>query len=92
MKTYSVYILRCNDQTLYTGIAIDVEKRVIAHNTKKTGAAYTKARRPAVLVYIETCENRSQALKRECVIKKLSRTEKQELVLRYRILKDTGVH
>ena len=80
---YYVYILECADGTLYTGITTDVEKRVLAHNTLKTGASYTKARRPVKLVYIERCLDRSEASKRECAIKKLSRTEKLHLITQY---------
>ncbi len=78
--TYHVYILRCRDDTLYTGITTDLEKRVIAHNTQKTGAAYTKARRPVVLVYSEGVYTRSEALKREHFIKQLTRDKKLELI------------
>ena len=88
---YFVYILECSDKTLYTGIAVDVEKRVVVHNTKKTGAAYTKARRPVTLVYTEACENRSEALKREHAIKQLSRIEKQALIESYSISGGIGV-
>jgi putative endonuclease len=77
---YYVYILMCSDNTLYTGITTDIEKRVIAHNTKKTAAAYTKARRPVCLVYSEALGTKSEALKREYVIKQLTRKEKIELI------------
>ena len=87
-----VYMVECNDATLYTGIAVDVEKRVVVHNTQKTGATYTKARRPVRLVYTEACENRSEALKREHAIKQLSRSKKQELVESYRISLNIGIH
>jgi len=80
MQNYYVYILKCRDETLYTGIAVDVEKRVAAHNTKKTAAAYTKARRPVSLIYSEIVENRSEALKREYAIKQLSREQKLDLM------------
>lgn len=90
--SYFVYIVECNDATLYTGIAVDVEKRVCVHNTQRTGAAYTKARRPVRLAYTEACENRSEALKREYTIKQLSRIEKQALIESYRIFGDIGVH
>jgi putative endonuclease len=78
--SYYVYILECADKTFYTGITTDVEKRILTHNTKKTGAAYTKARRPVKLVYAENCADRSAALKREYSIKQLSRKDKMELV------------
>ena len=70
-----VYILRCADDTLYTGWTTDLEKRLHAHNQKQ-GAKYTKARLPVELLYSETCSNKSEALKREAEIKKLSRQQK----------------
>lgn len=78
--SYFVYILLCKDGTLYTGSTNDIEKRVHTHNTSKTGAKYTKSRRPVKLVYSEEFENKSEALKREAAIKKLSKVEKLHLV------------
>jgi putative endonuclease len=78
--SFSVYILKCADQTLYTGIAKDVSKRIIEHNTHEKGAKYTRARRPVALVYTQEFENRSEAQKEECRIKKFTRTEKLKLV------------
>ena len=77
---WQVYIVRCADDTLYTGVARDVEKRVLEHNESPRGAKYTKARRPVVLMYCEACDDRSQALRREHVIKKLPRIEKIRLI------------
>lgn len=77
---YFVYMLECADKTLYTGWTTDVEKRVVAHNTSKTGAKYTSARRPVRLVYVEECLSRSEALMREAEIKKLSRERKLALM------------
>ena len=77
-KNY-VYIVQCKDGSLYTGWTTDVEKRVTAHNAG-TGAKYTKARRPVELVYYEALESKSEALKREAAIKKLTRAEKLELI------------
>lgn len=77
---YFVYILKCNDDTLYTGITNDLEKRVIAHNTSKTGAKYTKARRPVTLQYFEEYKTKSEALKREIQIKKFTRAQKMHLI------------
>ena len=74
----SVYILECNDQSLYTGITNDLKKRIIAHNSGK-GAKYTKARLPVKLVYKESCKTKSDSLKREFEIKKLKRIEKLNL-------------
>ena len=76
---WSVYILRCADGTLYTGIAPDVEKRIALHNAGK-GAKYTRGRAPLELVYQESCGSHSNALKREAEIKKLSRAAKEMLV------------
>lgn len=73
-----VYIIACNDGTLYTGWTTDVAARVIAHN-EGTGAKYTKGRGPVTLIYTETFENKSDALRREITIKKLTRTEKLKL-------------
>lgn len=80
--SYYVYILRCSDTTLYTGIARDIEKRVAEHNNSSKAAKYTRSRRPLTLVYSELCEDKSSALKREYSIKKLSRFEKEELLLK----------
>ena len=77
--TWYLYILRCKDDTLYTGITTDVEKRLEAHRCGK-GAKYTRGRTPLELVYRETCGTHSHALKRELEIKKLSRQEKQLLI------------
>lgn len=77
---YFVYILRCSDKTLYTGIARDVDKRVIEHNSSDKGAKYTRTRRPVELVYKEKHEDRSSACKREYEIKKLSREKKLQLI------------
>ena len=70
-----VYILRCADDTLYTGWTTDLEKRIQAHNGKK-GAKYTKSRTPVSLFYYEEFESKSDALKREAAIKKLPRSSK----------------
>ena len=78
--SFSVYILTCADGTLYTGIAKDVVKRIEEHNTHERGAKYTRARRPVKLVYRKECENRSEAQKEECRIKKLTRLEKLNLI------------
>lgn len=78
--SYFIYILKCSDETLYTGITTDVKRRVDEHNNSTKGAKYTKLRRPVVLVYSEKSENRSTASKREYAIKKLTRKEKLELI------------
>jgi len=73
------YILRCADETLYTGISNNLEKRLIAHNDG-TAAKYTRPRGPVELVYMEKCAGRSAALKREIAIKNLTRVEKIRLI------------
>ncbi len=80
-KRWHVYIVRCAGGTLYTGVAIDVEKRVDEHNGARAGGArYTRARRPVKLVYREGAANRSAACKREYRIKQLSRRDKLALI------------
>ena len=77
---YYLYILECADQTLYTGITVDLERRVAEHNTSKLGSKYTRARRPVKLVYSKKFRNRSTASKAESKIKMLSREEKLKLI------------
>ena len=74
-----LYILRCGDGSLYTGITTDVEKRLEAHRSGK-GAKYTRGRGPLKVVYREECGDHSEALKRELEIKALSREEKLKLL------------
>ena len=74
-----VYILECADGTLYTGWTTCPERRVKAHNSGK-GAKYSRSRRPVRLVYTETCQNQSDALRREYEIKQLSRAQKLLLI------------
>ena len=75
-----VYLLRCADDSLYTGITNDVSRRCDQHNAG-TASRYTRGRRPTSLVYQETQANRSLALKREVAIKALSRQQKESLIL-----------
>jgi len=77
---YHVYILACKDKTLYTGIAVDLKKRVAEHNEGALGAKYTRARRPVKLVYSRRFRTRSTASREEYRIKRLSRTEKLALI------------
>ena len=78
---YFVYILKCADETLYTGIATELKRRIEEHNSSDKGAKYTRVRRPVRLVYSEEYPDRSSASKREYVIKKkMSRVEKLELI------------
>lgn len=79
---YYLYIVRCSDNSLYTGITLDVKRRIAEHNDSKKGAKYTKSRRPVTLVHSEMFDSKSEALKREAYIKKLSREEKNTLVSR----------
>ncbi|MBN2816864.1 MAG: GIY-YIG nuclease family protein [Campylobacterales bacterium] len=78
--SYYVYILKCSDETFYTGITTDILRRLYEHNESSKGAKYTKLRRPVELVYSEVCEDRSSASKREYVIKRFSRVKKIELI------------
>lgn len=75
-----VYILRCSDGTLYTGSTQDLEARLHAHNHLKSGAKYTRARRPVELVYSESCADLAEVRKREAEIKRLTRKEKLKLL------------
>lgn len=77
---YFVYILLCADGTFYTGTSNNVAKRVKTHNSGK-GAKYTKTRRPVKLLYQEKTADKSAALKREIAIKKLTRKEKESLLI-----------
>ncbi len=78
---YYIYIIQCVDDTLYTGITTELERRVEEHNSSDKGSKYTRMRRPVKLVYSEEYPDRSTASKREYVIKKkMSRVEKLELI------------
>ena len=78
---YYVYIVRCADDTLYTGIATELERRIKEHNSSEKGAKYTRVRRPVTLVYNEEYPDRSTASKREYEIKKkMNRIEKLALI------------
>lgn len=76
---WSVYIVRCADSSLYTGIAKDVAMRIEKHNSGK-GAKYTRSRAPVKPVYVAECSSRLEAAREECRIKKLSRKQKEELI------------
>lgn len=77
---WNIYIVRCADNTLYTGITTDLERRIREHNDGKVGAKYTRPRRPVVLVYWEAAATRSEASKREREIKGLNQSQKQVLI------------
>jgi putative endonuclease len=77
---WSVYILRCADGTLYTGITTDITRRLVEHNGDSgLGARYTRSRRPVTLAYVEDAGNRAEAARREAAIKRLDRTRKLAL-------------
>lgn len=78
-KTWWVYMLQCGDNTLYTGMTDNIDRRIAEHQAGK-GAKYTRERSPITLVYKEKCENKSQALRRESQIKHLTRREKIALI------------
>jgi putative endonuclease len=79
--SWFVYMLRCADDTLYTGITTDLERRLKEHNSdNKKGAKYTRVRRPVQLVYSEEKTDRSSAGKREYEIKQFSRAKKNQLI------------
>ena len=84
---YFIYIVKCSDDTLYTGITTDIQRRIKEHNSSDKGAKYTKVRRPVSLVYTEECEDRSSASKREYEIKHFSRKEKLDLLENFNINK-----
>lgn len=83
-KTWSLYILRCGDGTLYTGVARDALRRLAEHRAGR-GAKYTRGRGPLELIYLENCPDHSAALRREAEVKKLSRREKLNLMGRPRV-------
>lgn len=78
--SYYVYIVRCADDTLYTGITTDVKRRVLEHNSSEIGAKYTRARQPVTLAYSSEFADRSLASKEEFRIKHMTRSQKEMLV------------
>lgn len=78
---WKVYVLRCSDDTFYTGICLDLPRRLNEHNhSNELGARYTRTRRPVTVVYQEAVMSRSAAAKREHQIKTLTRAQKAELI------------
>ena len=75
-----VYLVRCQDDTLYCGIATDLARRLAEHNSADKGAKYTRGRRPVQLVHAEEVASRAQATQREGRIKRMSRSEKMKLI------------
>ena len=82
LHNWFVYILRCADNSLYTGLTNDLDQRLEKHNLGK-GAKYTRSRLPVEIVYSEKLASKSDALKRECQIKKMKRAEKMQLILEF---------
>ena len=81
MNNWFVYLLRCADNSLYTGITTDLERRVDEHNhDNRKGAAYTRGRRPVSLVYYEAHPSRAEAARREYAIRKMGRLKKEALI------------
>ena len=80
ISMWKIYMLRCNDGSLYTGVTTDLKRRVEEHNSSDKGAKYTKAKRPVELVYYENRADKVDAMQREYAIKKLSRNEKIKLI------------
>ena len=81
MPDWYIYIVKCSDQSLYTGICKDVKRRIEEHNSNNLlGARYTRSRRPVTLVYVEDSGSRSEATKREAVIKKFTKAKKESLI------------
>ncbi len=78
--SWYIYIAQCADDSLYTGITTDLERRLAEHNNPLKGAKYTRARQPVAFVFSETAENRSEALIREAALKKLTRPQKLTLI------------
>ncbi len=86
-KNWFVYYLRCADNSLYAGVTTDLIRRLHEHNTcNKTGAKYTRVRRPVKLVYAETQKNRQLACKREYQLKQLTKVKKEALVNNFNLL------
>lgn len=78
---YTLYIIKCADKSLYTGITTDIDRRIKQHNGEIIGGPkYTRGRRPVELVYTEKLPNRSEASKREGEIKKMTRADKEKLL------------
>ena len=80
MSGWFVYMLRCADNSLYTGVTTDVERRLVEHNADKSVTKYTRVRQPVSVAYFEEAESRSEACKREAQLKKLTKKDKEALV------------
>ena len=75
-----VYILKCSDNTFYTGVTTDLERRLLEHNTSIKSAKYTRMRRPVILIYSKNVNTKSEACIEEYRIKQLTRKQKEELI------------
>jgi len=84
-KGWVLYVLRCNDDTLYTGITTNITRRINEHNTNQRGAKYTRTRRPVKLIFWLDFESRSKAQKAEYKFKKLTRKQKEKTINETRI-------
>ena len=82
-RPWFVYLLRCNDNSLYAGVTTDIKRRIDEHNTSPLGAKYTRARRPVTLVYLENATNRSSAGKQEYQLRKLPKYKKEQKAAQY---------
>jgi len=79
-KTFYFYIVRCADDSLYSGITTDLKRRVGEHNSHKLGAKYTRSKQPVTLVYKEKFSSKSTAMRREWEVKKMTKKEKESLL------------
>jgi len=79
-KIFYFYIVRCADNSLYSGITTNLKRRVEEHNSDKLGARYTRSKQPVQLIYNETFSSKSLALKREWEVKKMTKKEKELLL------------
>ncbi len=84
------YLVRCSDNSLYAGWTNDIEKRLQSHNAG-TGAKYTRTRLPVTLAYLETFDTKSEAMKREAALKKLTHRQKEQLALEWNRLQFTDL-
>lgn len=82
-SAWFVYLLRCNDNSLYAGVTTDIKRRVTEHNASALGAKYTRARRPVTLAYLEEADSRSDAGKKEYKLRKLTKQKKEQKVTSY---------
>lgn len=82
-SNWFVYFVRCKDNSLYTGITVDVERRIEEHNNSTKGAKYTRYRRPVRLVYYDACLSRSDASKKEYALKHITKLQKEQLIQQF---------